>query len=140
MKRISCKSIRLRYIMVIVILAVLLAIGFVMRSPMMTQISGNNVKLSGLKMDKNGTLHFSADIQSGNWFDYSGMEYDTRWIEDETGTKEKAIVCCLYKKFELGGNNGQRTIPIEITDLAEMEDISAVYLGRDENKVLIWER
>lgn len=125
------------------ILIVILGTGFIIRLPFMTETSPEEVDISEIKVDENGDLTFSMEVQKSNWFDYSGMESDTRWVEDETGKQEMAIICCLYKRFKIGGtNNENKTFSFKVRDFSEMQDkdISSVYFGRDADRVLVWKQ
>lgn len=140
--KISVRSRKLRYIVAIFIL-IILGTCFIMRLPFMTETSPKDVDISEIKVDENGDLTFWIEVQNNNWFDYSGMESDTRWVEDEKGEKKKAVVCCLYKHFRIGGtNNENKKFLFKVRDLSELQDmdISSVYFGRDNDRILVWKQ
>ncbi|MCI9476815.1 MAG: hypothetical protein HFE71_10170 [Emergencia sp.] len=138
---ISVGSIKFRYIAVISVLLILLGAGFVMRLPFMTETSPEDVDISQIEVDENGKLTFKVEVQESNWFDYSGMECNGFWREDERGQEEKVILCHLHKHFKFGGtDNKKKEFLFEVSDLFDLQDISAVYFGRDNDNILVWKK
>lgn len=137
------RTIRVRYVAVIAIIIFLLGLGFIMRLPFMTQVSANDVDISQVAIDENGTLSFSVEVQDSKWFAYSGQESGGGWIEAENGRKEKVIECCIHKRLKLGRDDKQKkTFSFELSDISEQQDISSVYFGRHggNDRVLVWKK
>jgi len=126
--------IRTRYIVIIFILVISLCTG----SNTCFLASPEGITISEVKTGENGELLFSAEVQGSKWFDYVGIDSEAKWIENEKGEKEKALVCCLYKYLKIGGTGNKKKSLSASVDLSEAEGVSAIYFERKNDRVLVW--